>query len=77
MIGFLLRTSVKFLMLSAMLYVTFFVRVGEHTTYEHAKRIARSEEAKQFGLELKDAVLKAKKTISGMPLGNSLALKSD
>ena len=68
MIGFLIKTSVKFLVLSALLYATFFVPVGERTVYEHLKRISRSDEAGELISGLGSAADKAKKELAKLEL---------
>ena len=60
MIGFLVRTSFKLLLFSALLYVTFFVQIGERTVYEHARRIGNSEEAAELFSGIDEAASKAK-----------------
>ena len=52
MIGFMIRTGVRMLALAGFLYFAFFVRIGPHTLYGHAARIASTDEAG----DLKDAV---------------------
>jgi hypothetical protein len=68
MIGFLIRTSIKLLLLSALLYVTFFVQVGERTVYDHARRIARTREAAELFSGIDDAASKAKEKFAKLEL---------
>jgi hypothetical protein len=60
MIGFLLRLSLKFLILSALLYVTFFVPVANRPLFEHIRRIAATKEAKELGSGLEVIIARAK-----------------
>jgi hypothetical protein len=59
MIGFLLRATVKMVLLSAVLYGTFFLPLGRYTLYGHLSRIADTSEAQELTGEvsgvLKDA----------------------
>ncbi len=68
MIGFLIKTSLKLLSLSALLYVTFFVQVGERTVYEHVKRIGKSAEAAELFSGIDDAASKAKEKFAKLQL---------
>ena len=52
MIGFLIKTSIRALMLACALYVFFFVKVGTRTLYEHTSRISATPEAKELGNDL-------------------------
>lgn len=52
MIGFLVKMSIRALLLASALYVLFFVRVGAHTLYEHATRISATPEAQELGSDI-------------------------
>lgn len=56
MISFLVKTAVSMLVLSALLYATFFVPLGRHTLYVHLARIAETDEAQELGGEVAQAV---------------------
>lgn len=45
---FLFNTALRMLTLAAMVYVTFFVPLGEHTLYRHAVRIGGTAEAQEL-----------------------------
>jgi hypothetical protein len=72
MLSFLVRASIKCLLLSALLYTVFFVRLGRFTTYEHAKRIAGTNEAHEFQAEVSQAAVAAK-TSALQRIGNPAA----
>jgi len=72
MIGFLIRTSLKLLGLSVVLYVTFFVPIGELTLWEHLRRIAGSDEAQDLTSELGDVVNRVKRVVSDIEIGNKI-----
>jgi hypothetical protein len=70
MIGFLIRTSLKLLGLSVILYVTFFVAIGELTLWEHLRRIAGSDEARDLTSELGNVMNRVKNVVSEIDIGN-------
>jgi len=70
MITFLIKTSIKLLALSAMLYVTFFVPIGNHTLYEHLDRIADTKEAQELTSGLWETVDWVKQRVGDLALGN-------
>ncbi len=72
MIGFLIRTSLKLLGLSVVLYVTFFVSIGELTLWEHLRRIAGSDEARNLTSELGDVMNRVKSVVSEFEIGNQM-----
>ena len=72
MIGFLIRTSLKLLGLSVVLYVTFFVVIGELTLWEHLRRIAGSDEARDLTSELGNVVNRVKTVVSEFEIGNQI-----
>lgn len=45
---FLFNAALRMLMLAALIYVTFFVPIGEHTLYKHAVRIGGTPEAQEL-----------------------------
>jgi hypothetical protein len=45
---FLFGAALRMLMLAGLIYVTFFVPVGEHTLYKHAVRIGGTPEAQEL-----------------------------
>lgn len=47
-LSFLFNAALRMLMLAALIYVTFFVPVGEHTLYKHAVRISDTPEAQEL-----------------------------
>ncbi len=59
MIAFFLRTAVKMLVLSAVLYGTFFVPLGRYTLYGHLSRIAGTNEAQELRGEVSGALEEA------------------
>lgn len=77
MIGFLARTSLKLLGLSIVLYVTFFIPVGERTLWEHFRRIAGSNEARELTSELGSVVNRVKKAVGEIDFGNPLGKVDD
>jgi hypothetical protein len=60
MIAFLVRTSVKCLLLSALLYTVFFVKMGQFTLFEHGKRIAATPEGQALQHGVSEAAQDAK-----------------
>jgi hypothetical protein len=64
MIRFLFRLSFQLLVLSALLYLTFFVPVANRTIFEHMKRIAATKEAKELGNGLESAAIQAKEEVT-------------
>lgn len=42
------NAALRMLMLAALIYVTFFVPIGEHTLYKHAVRISGTAEAQEL-----------------------------
>ena len=72
MIGFLVRTSFKLLILSVVLYVTFFVPIGELTLWEHLGRIAKSDEAQELTSELGIVMNRVKNIVGEIELGNQI-----
>lgn len=77
MIRFLFRLSLKLLVLSALLYLTFFVPVANRTIFEHVKRIAATKEAKELGDGLESVAIQAKdevkRAVSSVSLGRRLS----
>lgn len=47
-LGFLIGSAVRMLLLAGLIYVTFFVPVGDHTLYGHGSRIAQTHEAQDL-----------------------------
>lgn len=80
MIAFLVRATVKTLLLAGVLYVVFFVKIEQSTTYEHVRRIAGTNEAQQFGSEVAGVVGRAKatalQTVGGNRAGNGASTPS-
>lgn len=72
MIGFLIRTSLKLLGLSVVLYVTFFVSIGELTLWEHLRRIAGSDEARDLTSELGNVMNRVKNVVNEFEIGNQI-----
>ena len=64
MIAFFLRAAVKMLVLSAVLYGTFFLPIGRYTLYGHMSRIAGTSEAKELGGEVSTVYEDAKSDVS-------------
>ena len=64
MIAFFLRAAVKMLVLSAVLYGTFFVPLGRYTLYGHLSRIAGTSEAQELGGEVSTALEDAKSGVT-------------
>lgn len=52
MLSFLFNAALRMLMLAVLIYVTFFVPVGEHTLYKHAVRISDTPEAQELRASL-------------------------
>jgi hypothetical protein len=75
MIGFLFRLSVKLFVLSALLYITFFVPVANRTVFEHLKRIAATKEAKELGSGLESAALRVKDELARAVVNYHLGAK--
>jgi hypothetical protein len=73
MISFLIRTSLKLLFLTALLYGFFFVEVRERTVYEHLKRISRTEEAAELFSGINDVASTAKEKFAKLELKKVLA----
>lgn len=63
MIGFLLRTALKLLTLSACVYFAVFVKVGQYTLYEHACRIGKTAEARELGSSVATVVGSAREKL--------------
>ena len=55
-IGFLVKTSIRALLLAVAMYVFFFVHVGAHTLYGHVSRISSTPEAQELGDDLSTVV---------------------
>jgi hypothetical protein len=77
MVRFLFRSSLRLLVLSALLYLTFFVPVANRTVFEHVRRIAATKEAKELGNGLESAAIQAKdklkRAIGGVSIGRQLS----
>lgn len=71
MIAFLVRATVKTLVLAGVLYAFFFVKIERSTAYEHVRKIAGTSEARELGSEVAGVVSRAKaralETVGGNP----------
>jgi hypothetical protein len=72
MLGFLFRTSVKLVVLSVILYATFFIPVGERTLWEHLRRISNTREARELTSEVGNMMNRIKNEAGKISLGNPL-----
>jgi hypothetical protein len=68
---FLARFWLKGLLALALVYCTFFVQMGERTFWQHAMRIAGTDEARELGHGIV-AALDSAKTAVTQKLGNRL-----
>jgi len=55
-VGFLNKTAFWLVGLAVLLYVLFFVQLGQWTLYEHFCRIAKTPEARELGNEVDGVV---------------------
>lgn len=79
MISFFIKTSIKLLILSALVYGLFFIPFDNRTIYEHAKRIAATKEGKELTSSVEGSVIrvkeKIKNTVDSIVIGNKEAHK--
>ena len=52
----MVKSALKLLLLSGLLYLVFLVRLDERTLFEHLRRIAASDEAQDLKAEMNSAV---------------------
>jgi hypothetical protein len=75
-LSFLFNAALRMLMLAALIYVTFFVPVGEHTLYKHAVRISDTPEAQELWSSLFTAGAGAAQHISEV-VGNRASAQAN
>lgn len=69
--------SIRLLTISVLLYAMFFVLIGEHTLWEHMRRIASTEEARELTSEIGNTVVRLKEAIGDLNIGNPIKKVTD
>jgi hypothetical protein len=73
---FLFNTAIRMLTLAGLVYVTFFVPIGEHTLYRHAARIGGTAEAQELWSAMVDVCAAAKDRAAEL-IGNRAAAQAE